>query len=458
MATHMKKNAPHDPRRDAVLMLTALNDRRLTLDRLLEDIDRKEYDDPRDRAFLNALVFGVLRWRGRLDWIIRHFSSIGLHKIDPKVLNILRLGLYQVLYLDRVPVSAAVHTSVELAKQAAAPWVVKFVNAVMRKMASDHTEVPDPAAAASAAAGISIEKSMPEWLVTRWLDRFGTEETLSLCDAANALAPITVRTNTLRIDRDRLHAALETSAERVIPTRHAPEGLSLFGNKTPIGRMSAYLKGHFQVQDEAAQLIGYLVGPCPGETILDACAGLGGKTGHLAQLMENNGRIVAMDISDEKLCRLQTEMRRLGIDIVTTVTADLTKPAELSLSPQFDRILLDAPCTGLGVLRRNPDTKWRVLPKDIQRCARRQTRLLHHLAPLVKPGGFLIYGVCSTEPEENEQVVENFLSSHADFITAPVHCDRDIERECLTPEGCYRSFPHRHQMDGFFGARFHRRH
>ncbi|MDX9786024.1 MAG: 16S rRNA (cytosine(967)-C(5))-methyltransferase RsmB [Desulfobacterales bacterium] len=446
-----------DPRKDALCILTALNDTRKTLDLLLEDMDKHEYKDSRDRALLNTLVYGVLRWKGKLDWVIQYFSHIRLKKIDPKVLNILRLGLFQILYLDRVPVSAAVNTSVELTKQEAAPWIVKFVNAVMRKMSVKPMHLPDPFANVSCTAGMSVEKSFPEWLIIRWVNRFGIAETKSLCDAINELPPITVRTNTLRTDREQLQRELETSVEQVYSTPHAPEGLSLIGTNTSIGRIPAFTKGLFQVQDEAAQLIAHLTGPQPGESILDACAGRGGKTGHLAQLMENKGQIVAMDINADKLRRLQKEMERLGIGIVTTVTADLNAVPALGTFNPFDRILLDAPCSGLGVLRRNPDTKWRVSEKDLKRNGQRQVLFLDHLSHLLKPGGILVYVVCSTEPEENEAVVEKFLASHANYGIAPVQSGCDSEKVFLTDNNCYRSFPHRHRMDGFFGARFRRR-
>lgn len=444
-------------RAQALSILDALDQGGRTLDFLLEKLDRETPLAPRDRALLNTLVYGVLRWRGRLDWIIRRFSNTRLKKIDPRVLNILRIGLFQLWQLDRIPVSAAVNTSVEMAKGFAPPWVVKFVNAVMRKMASEQSSLADLPAVKPDAASLSVEMSFPEWLVRRWMARYGLEETRSLCDALNQIAPTTVRTNTLKWNREELKNELAAEVSELRLTPHAAEGISFTGNLKPIGRMSAYLSGGFQVQDEGAQLATHLLSPLPGETVLDACAGLGGKTGHMAQLMENRGRITAMDVKGDKLDRLAAEMKRLGITIVDTFQIDLSEKPGPALLGRFDRVLLDAPCSGLGVIRRNPDTKWSVSEGDLETYRDRQHRLLTHSALLVKPGAILVYVVCSTEPEENEMVVEAFLREHPDFEMEPPPWGHPAAT-LLTSGGFFRTMPHRDDMDGFFGSRFRRKH
>jgi 16S rRNA (cytosine967-C5)-methyltransferase len=447
---------PADARSLALSILDSLDTGRRTLDALMEEMDRREHLDQRDRAFLNTLVYGVLRWRGRLDWHIGRISKVPLKKVDRRVLNILRLGLFQIQYLDRVPASAAVNTSVEMAKAVAAPWVVKFVNAVLRKMASSKGQIPGPAGGGRISV-LSVEKSMPEWLVARWVRRFGEEETGALCDAFNAVPAITVRTNTLRTRREHLLRDLAPLADQLWPTPHSPDGVCLTGAKRPIGQMPAFEAGHFQVQDEAAQLVAYLTAPRPGETVLDACAGLGGKTGALAQLMENQGRILAVDVNETKLRRLTQEMKRLGIDMVETLRADLTREAPGGAPPgSFDRVLLDAPCSGLGVLGRNPDTKWSLSEKELTRYGRRQGALLDRVSAMVKPGGFLVYTVCSMEPEENEMVAADFRVRHPGFSLAPPPWSPELDQRFLCADGYFRSFPHRHGMDGFFGATFRR--
>lgn len=450
-----------DARSQALSLLNTLDQGGRTLDSLLEEMDFKAPLDPRDRTFLNTLVYGVLRWRGRLDSVIRRFSNLRLKKIDPKVLNILRIGLFQILYLDRVPVSAAVNTSVEMTKSIAAPWVVKFVNAVMRKMAEKPLPTPEQPEAKPNTATLAAELSFPEWLVTRWVARYGEAETRALCESVNSIPPTTVRTNTLKWSRENLKEALTPDVSELWFTPHGAEGISFTGARKPIGRMSAFLTGGFQVQDEGAQLTSHLLAPQPGDTILDACAGLGGKTGHLAQLMNNQGRIIAMDSNGDKLHRLDLEMQRLGITIVQPIRADLTDTRALTPPMLFDRVLLDAPCSGLGVIRRNPDTKWFFPEKDLNRCGQRQREFLNHLAPKVKPGGLLMYVVCSTEPEENESVVDGFLADHSNFETEPCEpypCCRHLQMNAafFTSRGFFRTLPHRDQMDGFFAARFRR--
>jgi len=355
-------------RNTALFILNTLDKGHKTLDRVLEEdiTDKERYLSKRDRALVNALVYGVIRRRGTLDWIIDYFSNTRLNAIDSNVLNILRLGLFQVVYLDKIPVSAAVNTSVEMAKSFTSPKVVGFVNAVLRSSAKGYKKVPFPDRNKNPAKALSTAKSFPEWLIKRWLDCFGLKETEALCDAVNNIPPITVRTNNLKISRDDLINKLESDVELIDYTSYSPDGIYFFKPKLPIPKIKAFKNGWFQVQDEAAQLVTYLLNPQPGETILDACAGLGGKTGHIAQMMKNKGKIVAMDKKNEKLLRHESEMKRLGISIVQTCIHDLDKPFDKNYIAEFDRILLDAPCSGLGVLRRNPDIKWLMSKKNLR--------------------------------------------------------------------------------------------
>ncbi|MBI9084477.1 MAG: 16S rRNA (cytosine(967)-C(5))-methyltransferase RsmB [Desulfobacterales bacterium] len=432
-------------------VLNNLHGSGLTLDRVLDKaLSGHAPLSRKDRALVHALVFGVLRWQGRLDWILSHFSKPRLKKIDPPVLNLLRLGIYQIIFLTRIPDAAAVNTAVDLAKTAHPPWVVKFINGVLRAAVRGHNDLVFPSAKSDPVAALSVEKSFAPWLIRRWISRFGVTETAALCDAINGIPPITIRANTLRTDRDRLATQLDGTAQSVTLTPHAPDGIALMGPDRPVFEMEPFTRGDFGVQDEAAQLVSYLAAPAPGQRILDACAGLGGKTGHLAQLMANRGDLVAMDRSADKLFRLQTEMARLGVTCVTTRAHDLNVTADL---PPFDRILLDAPCSGLGVLRRNPDGKWVRRPEDISACALRQQKLLSSLAGLVKTGGLLVFAVCSMEPEENEAVIEGFLKHRTAFVLekAPQALPQPA-RLLMTPEGYFRTTPHQHGMDGFFAA------
>jgi len=443
-----------DARKIALLILNTLDKEHKTLDSVLDDILGQETRlERKDRALINALVYGVLRWRGRLDWIIGNFSKTRLNKIDPPVLNILRLGLFQMAYLDRIPVSAAVNTSVEMAKSTAPPWVVRYVNGLLRNAAREYQHLPYPDIEKDFVSALAVEKSFPQWLIKRWLERFDIEETERICDAINTIPPITIRTNTLKTPRTQLIKSLQGVAEKIVPTPYAPEGVSFRNPKISISEMQAFQDGFFQVQDEAAQLVTLVLNPQPGETVLDACAGLGGKTGHIAQMMKNHGRIIALDHDEQKSLKLVSEMNRLGVSIVTTPIHDLNTPLSPERFGKFDRILLDAPCSGLGVLRRNPDAKWTIKKHNLAHHHARQARFLDNLADLVKPAGVLVYAVCSTEPEENVAVVKGFLNKHADFVIENNH-------KGLTPgtgalvnkKGFLVTSPHLNNMDGFFVA------
>ncbi|MEA1948208.1 MAG: 16S rRNA (cytosine(967)-C(5))-methyltransferase RsmB [Thermodesulfobacteriota bacterium] len=441
-------------RKTALYILNALDKRHNTLDSLLEDVFReKTIFSKKDRALLQVLVYGVLRWRGRLDWIIDYFSKTRLNKIDPKVLNILRLGLFQIIYLDRIPVSAAVNTSVEMTKAAAAPWVVGYVNGLLRNAVREYKHVNFPDVDNDPAKALATKKSFPKWLIKRWLDRFGLKETGLLCDSINTIPPITVRCNTLKTSQGKLVKALEGYAEKIEITNYAPDGVFFFNPKISIPKIEAFEDGLFQVQDEAAQLVTLLLNPQPGETILDACSGLGGKTGHIAQIMKNSGRLVAMDKDGNKLMRLESEMHRLGVSIVNTCIHDLSNPLNREHFGKFDRILLDAPCSNLGVLRRNPDIKWRASQQNLAYCQKRQALFLDNLAHFVKPSGVLVYAVCSMEPEENESVIRGFLNKHAKFAIEKKSTGLSFDACSLVArDGYLKTFPHLNNMDGFFSV------
>ena len=453
MSPNHPTHAP-DARRKALAVLNQLAQNRLTLDGILERmLGANSRLSRNDRALANMLIFGVLRWQGKLDWIINHFSNTPLKKINPGILNILRLGIYQILYLNRVPTSAAVNTSVELAKRSSPVWIVQFVNGLLRNVARHHENIPFPDPEKNRCMALSVSKSFPKWLIKKWLLRFGPEETELICDAMNAIPPITVRTNTLAVTRQKLKEALENNAETVSCTALSPLGVRMVRPAMPIPELPAFQNGWFQVQDEAAQLVTLLLNPKPGEIVLDACAGLGGKTAHITQTMQNSGRVLALDHSHSKLNRLENEMKRLGAMIVSPFHHDLHTPLLPKQTGMFDGILLDAPCSGLGVVRRNPDIKWRASNAKIQDCQKKQLLFLLNLAPLVKPGGRMVYTVCSIEPEENEHVIEAFLKQQPGFSLEKCHEGfPETAAPLLDKTGCLRTFPHLHGTDGFFSA------
>ncbi len=447
-----------DARNTALKVLIALERGKQTLDGILDHISSRTGSlSRRDRSLFNALIYGVLRWRGRLDYIISHFSNTALKKIEPGVLNILRLGLFQIIYLDRIPDSATVHTSVELTRQIGASRAAGFVNALLRKAAVNYSSVVFPTLQSDPDAFFSTAHSLPDWLARRWRQRYNPQTLIALCDTINSIPPITIRTNTLKTTREQLILSLEGDVEHIEPASDTPDGITMNNLKRSIPDLPAFKNGWFQVQDEAAQLVSLLLNPQPEESVLDACAGLGGKTAHMAQLMHNKGNIAAMDKDEKKLQQLDTDMQRLGISIVRAYGHDLDSPLDTKQPGDFDRILLDAPCSGLGVLRRNPDIKWKSREAGLKRHADIQKRFLENLAPLVKPNGVLVYAVCSIEPEENEAVIDAFLKKHPKFVI-----DKKLGKlpeklhSMVKPATGFKTLPLLNHMDGFYFVRLKR--
>jgi 16S rRNA (cytosine967-C5)-methyltransferase len=443
-------------RETALAVLNRLDRGSLTLDLILEQTlgATPRLQRRLDKSLFHALVFGVLRWRGRLDHILSHFSRTALDKIDPPVLNVLRLGLFQILYLDRVPNSAAVNTSVEMTKGVAARRAADFVNAVLRRASREAHRVPFPDLRNQPVKALAARHAFPKWLVKRWLDRGGLKETEALCRAINVIPPLTLRVNELRVGRERLMAALTARGVIAQPGKWSDAGIRTTGPSGDLAAIPAFQKGWFQVQDEAAQLVTLLLSPRPGERVLDACAGRGGKSAHAAQCMADSGRLLAVDRHPGKLARLAAEMKRLGITIVKPLAHDWHETGAALPGGGFDRILLDAPCSGLGVLRRNPDSKWSTAAHRLRRLQRQQLQLLDRVAPCLKPGGILVYAVCSTEPEETTAVLESFIRYHPGYrAVGPGQGFPEGARALVDGKGFLRTSPHPHGLDGFFAVR-----
>jgi len=442
------------PRRLAVEILHRVGQQRRTLDHWLHWADDRHQElQPLDRAFIRSIVYGTLRWQGRLDWIIDHFAARNAKAINPLVRTILRMGLFQLQYMDRIPVSAAVNTSVELAKQLKRGWAAGFVNKLLRRAATESGDLPWPDMEKDPVKALVVHQAFPQWMISRWIQQQGIQQTQRLCRAFNCIAPMTLRTNTLKISRAELINALAVDTMTAQPTPYAPEGVVISNLQGALFRQPAYYQGWFQVQDEAAQLVSHLLDPRPGQTVWDACAGLGTKTGHLAQLMKNQGRLFASDLQEHKLNTLSAEMQRLGITIVQQQKLDLHQKASYRELPGFDRILLDAPCSGMGVIRKNPDSKWSLTPETLFQHHRRQVDFLDIVSPALKPGGILVYSVCSMEPEETDWVVEDFLRKHPEFgIFSGSLGAIGKYKALMTGDNWLRTTPQDHDMDGFFAA------
>jgi 16S rRNA (cytosine967-C5)-methyltransferase len=446
-----------DPRRAALDILVQLESSPATLDHLMESFHARTAFSRRDTRFIQALVYGVQRWRYRLDAAVAALSSKAPRNSDPQVMNIIRMGLYQILDMDRVPDAAAVHTAVELARAVKRNWATGYINAVLRRALREPQVMARPPVRDDPLHRLAVSQSFPAWMVSRWVNRCGWMETEALCRSVNRIPPLVLRTNLLKTTRAELIEALKPWAPQIRRSVYTPEGLLIDRLTDRLFDSPPFTAGYFQVQDEAAQAVGHLVAAQPGEEILDACAGLGGKTAHLAACMQNRGSITAADRDGRKLKRLQTEMQRLGIDIVRTATVDWLKRRDMDFPSAFDRILIDAPCSGMGVLRRNPDAKWKRQPQAFKRFRAAQRKMLARLAPFLKPDGVMVYAVCSTEPEETHDVVQWFLKNHPQFAIdqKPSSLPRSMA-PLLNLDGYLQTEVHRHETDGFFAVRLAR--
>lgn len=411
---------------------------------------RKETDglSSVDAGLATEIVYGVLRWKLRLDYTIDLFASIKTRKLEHRVLSALRIGAFQLLFLSRVPASAAINESVKLLRKDG-PRKTGFVNAVLRKIDSERTRITLPEG--NAVKRISIAWSHPEWMVRRWVERYGIEEAEALCRADQEVPPKTIRVNTLSATRDGLLRALKDEGRQAALARFSPEGIEAAG-----GQLDPQ-DARYYIQDEASQLVSLLVSPTPGSKVLDACSAPGGKTTHMAQLMGNEGQIIALDKHGQRLRSANEAASRLGIRIIKTIEADAVSALPPGAEGPFDFILCDAPCSGLGVVRRSPDIKYRRKEEDILALSSEQARLLDNVSKYLKGGGVLVYSTCTFEPEETDRVVDGFLESHPDFSIESAKGVLPPECALLVDEkGFFRSYPHRDGTDGFFGARMRR--
>lgn len=418
---------------------------------LLPSLLERESLSHRDQRLITELVYGCLRWQGRLDWVISHFSHSPPSALEVPVLITLRLGCYQLLFLERIPPSAAVTESVELAKRYGSPGSDQLVNAVLRQICRREESVAFPQAEKDQLGYLTITQSHPQWLVERWLRRFGFQETAELVEANNRKPPLFIRVNSLKTTPEELKRKLRKEGIEVESSHYLPDSLKVV--KGRIARSSALKEGLCYLQDEASQAVSFLVSPHPEDWVLDTCAAPGSKACHLATLMENKGCIVANDIHFHRLRVLRENCRLLGIDNIKMVVTDFSRPPGLRY--EFDRVLVDAPCTSLGRIRRSPELKWKRSPEDVRLLSDKQKTLLFYCSQMVKKGGLLIYAVCSWEPEETEEVVESLLEERVGFrLVDP----RDYLPGSLHPliaeDGFLRTYPHRHNMDGFFAAVF----
>lgn len=404
-----------------------------------------------DRRLVQELVLGVLRWRGELDYVINATTGRPAEKLDSPLRIALWLGLYQLRHLERVPHHAAVNESVELVKQSSAWRGATLVNAALRAETRQRTAAPDERVK-QPANRLAIELSHPKWMLERWIERLGLDDATALARANTLHPPVAFRINTLsapsiaRVFEDLSECGVDVRESALVRGGYVVTG----GHLTPSSR--SVRDGWIYVQDEASQLVASLVGARSGERILDVGAAPGGKTTALAAAMGNDGRILAVDVHPTRLATLRATCERLGVRNVTALAADASVELPLDPGVVFDRVLVDAPCSGTGTLRRNPEIKWRLAGKDLERFAGLQGALLESAAGRVRVGGRLVYSTCSIEPEEDEAVAAAFLEGHREFRCV----EAEVPFALRTVEGFVRTFPHRDGADGFFAAVFER--
>jgi len=420
-------------------------------------LDRAPTMSAEDRGLATELVYGVLRRQARLDRALAALATKGLDALDPRVRIALRLAAYQILFLDRVPAYAAVDDGVEACKRVGGRGVAGFANALLRKLGRvGEPALPDPAV--DPRGYLTTAVGMPPWMAALVLAELPPAEAIAFGDSIAAPAPVTLRANSARVSREALVARL--SAERpgatLTPSPLSPDALDAHRFDAPAAT-AAWREGLFAIQDAGAQLVAELCGAAPGERILDACAGNGGKTAHLLALAGGRARVDAVDVNAAKLSEAERTLGRLGMGGATFAAADLTLPLS-DAGARYDRILLDAPCSGLGVLRRHPEALARRGSDDLAALAARQLRMLTALAPALKPGGLMVYAVCTFDRRECDDVVTAFLTAHPGWSVEPATAAGDRvpwARLVLTTgvPGAIRTWPHRDNADAFFAVR-----
>ncbi len=451
----MASTPTDSPRRAAYEILQRVADGAFA-DVVLDTVLQRSNLDLRDRRLVTELVYGVLRLMGRVDFALSQFCDRPLDRLQREVLWLLRLGAYQLLELDRVPAHAAVNSTVELTKELHLHDAVGFVNGVLRSFERGSADIPWPAAE-KIKPYLQHVCSQPVWLTKEVMRQLPNVEARAFGEALATAPPMTLRVNTLKISRDDYLHELENSGHQAVPCSFAAEGVTI--TKRGEEPLPGNDEGWYQVQDEASILMSHLLDVNSGHNILDACAAPGGKTTHLATLGENRAPVLALDKYPQRVELITQSAKRLGCSTITAKTCDLTETVDFIEAQSFDRILLDAPCSGLGVLRRNPEGRWNKSPANLRELAATQAEILNTVAPMLKVGGKLLYSVCTFSHIETDAIIEQFLDDHQEFERLDLHQQLPAEwSDLFTSKGTLRSYPHRHNgMDAFFATLLQRR-
>ena len=449
-----RPDAPHiygTARGIAVKILTRVERSDAYLDKLLgAELSQSDLSDA-DKRLLAELATGVLRWRGRLDWVLTGFYHGEFSKCLSIVKNAMRVALYQIMFLERIPHSAAVNESVEIVKRLKGEKSAAIVNGVLRSVIRKITAITWPDRSGEPSYYFAAMQSHPQWLVRRWIEEFGIRETEHLLEANNQRPRLTLRVNLLRTTREAVEQRLASEGIKTSRSPWLPSILNVDGTFN-ITANQAFREGLFTVQDEGAAMAIHLAAPSPGIRVIDLCAAPGGKSTAMAELMNGNGEIIALDKYEPKLKLITESAERLGLAEI--IHASVGDASTITLPPA-DLVVVDAPCSGLGTLSKKPDIKWKREPEDIPQLAALQRAILANAAKLVRPAGVLLYSTCTIERRENQEVVEAFLADHPEFTLEPA--SEWLPAAVVTEEGFMQTLPHRHGLDGMFAARLRRK-
>jgi len=433
-------------------ILAKVDTRKAYADILLDQALKATTLNERDRALLTELTYGTLRWRGNIDGQLSRYLRQPLAKTDPLIRNLLRVSVYQLRFLNKIPDYAAVDEAVELARNHSGGKSAGFVNAVLRNFLRGKDRVIGLAPKAESVAGLAVTYSHPEWLVKRWIDEFGAEAAKTLMRANNERATLVLRVNYLKCTKEKLLDRFLEAGIKAEATQWSPQGISVLSGPA-VDKLPGFAEGYFQIQGEASQLVTYLVSPLSGERILDACAAPGGKSTHVGEFMKDEGELVAIDISARGIAKIRENAARLGLKSLRVLSADASAELADKFRKPYDRVLVDAPCSGLGTLRGHPEIKWHRDENDIRRLSRLQSKILSRVAGYLKPGGVLVYATCTLSREENEEIVESFLAHHKEFELEDAARYLPGQATHMVREKYFVALPHRDNTDGFFAAR-----
>jgi 16S rRNA (cytosine967-C5)-methyltransferase len=441
-----RENLYKGPRGLAIKILNRIERTDAYLDKMIDSNLLETDISDLDKGLMVEIVHGVIRWKNRLDWVISGFYHGNYYKSEINLKNALRVAAYQILFLERVPEYAVVNEAVEFIKRLNGEKAGSLINAVLRNITRNKSEIRYPDVSQDNLTYLSVYYSHPAWMVKRWLSRFGFDETERMLISNNQIPEITIRVNRLKIEPVRFLSMLENSSIKYQGSEYIDYFIKI-QNYIDLNKLGYFHDGYYSIQDESAALPTILLQPQPGERIIDLCAAPGGKTTNIGELMKGKGRIVAVDKFDYKLKLIKENCSRLGIDNVDCVVSDAR---ELKIDPA-DKVIADVPCSGLGVLRKKPDIRWKREIEDIQQLVGFQKAILNNAVNLLKSTGVIVYSTCTTEPEENYLLIEEFLKEHPDFHIEDA--SKYVNQNLVNSNGCVETFTHKHHMDGSFAVR-----